>query len=113
MDTEKPAESSQPEKLVRWSAADMLAYTKSPEARAHAERMHALGDEPTAKDLDEIPEITEEEWATARPMNQLLLLRVDSDIRDWFRQHQDYEARINCILRKVMEREQAQIESTR
>jgi hypothetical protein len=55
----KTAASSQPEKLVRKSAADILAYSKTPEAKAASARIRAIKD--SEIDFSDMPQLTEEE----------------------------------------------------
>lgn len=105
MATRKSAGSSRPEKLVRKSAADIRAYMNSPEAKEHAARSRSFGSDPTVADLEEIPELTDEELASMRPVKEMITMRVDSDVLAWLRQKQHYQTRINHILRKVMEHE--------
>lgn len=107
MATRKSAVSSQREKLVRRSAADIRAYSQSPEAKEHAVRARSFGPEPSAADLEEIPELTDEELESVRPTKAVITMRVDGDVLAWFRQKRHYQTRINRILRKIMEREQA------
>ena len=63
--TKKSVVSSQPEKLVRRSEADIRAYAKSPAAKKASallqENIRKHGLEPSAADLKEIPELTDEE----------------------------------------------------
>ena len=79
----------------------------SPEAKEHADRARSFGSDPTPADLEEIPELTDEELASLRPVKEVITMRVDKDVLAWFRQKRHYQTRINRILRKVMEREQA------
>jgi uncharacterized protein (DUF4415 family) len=107
MATRKSVGSSRPEKLVRKSGADIRAYVNSPEAKEHSARARSFGPDPTPADLEEIPELTEEELASMRPVKEVITMRVDKDVLAWFRRERHYQTRINHILRRVMEREQS------
>ncbi len=107
MASRKSAASSQPERLVRRSAADIRAYMNSPHAKIDAAHSRSFGPEPTAADLEEIPELTDKELDGMRPAKEVITMRVDGDVLAWFRRKPHYQTRINRILRKVMERERA------
>lgn len=107
MNTKKSAGSFRPEKLIRKSAADIRAYAKSPQAKIDGARSRAFGPAPSAADLEEIPEFTDQELEIMRPAKEVITMRVDCDVLAWFRQKGHYQTRINRILRRVMEREQA------
>lgn len=67
-----------------------------------------------AVDTSDIPELAEDFWKDAkrgvfyRPVKQMLTIRVDADVIDWFRRHagQDgrYQTRMNLALRDYMRR---------
>lgn len=103
------AELSQPEKLVRKSAADIQAYIKSAKFQADAERSRARGPDPTAKDLEEIPELTDAELSSMyRPIKSPVTVRLDADILAWLRSKGGrYQTHMNAALRKVMKQELA------
>jgi uncharacterized protein (DUF4415 family) len=65
---------------------------------------------PTAADLEDIPELTDEELAQCRravPPKILITARLDEDIIEWLKEGGDgYQTRMNAILRTVMERAQ-------
>ncbi|NGN43327.1 BrnA antitoxin family protein [Mesorhizobium sp. CGMCC 1.15528] len=67
-------------------------------------------------DTSDIPELTDEFWATAvqnpyfRPVKQQLTLRLDADLVAWFKRHspggRGYQSNINRALREyVIEKE--------
>lgn len=80
---------------------------QSPEAKEHAARARSFGPEPSAADLEEIPELTDEELESVRPANEVITMRVDRDVLACFRQKRHHQTRINRILRRVMEWERA------
>ena len=60
-------------------------------------------------DTSDIPELTDEQWASAvrgrfyRPMKQQITARVDADVLAWLKADgQGYQTRINAILRRAM-----------
>ena len=70
-----------------------------------------LGQGPTAADLKQVPPLSNEQLATARPLSewkkekerkQLISLRIDSDVLAWFRSTGNgYQARMNEALRRA------------
>ena len=105
------AVSSQPERLVRKSAADIRAYAKSPKFKADAERLRRhtapYAGEPSPEDLAEMPELTDDELASLvrvthkRPVT----LRLDSDVIEWLKEGgPKYQTRANDYLRSLMNR---------
>jgi len=63
-------------------------------------------------DFSEIPPLTEKFWKNAvrnpfrRPAKQHLTLRLDADIVAWLRrQGENYQSRLNGLLRKAMQEE--------
>jgi uncharacterized protein (DUF4415 family) len=72
------------------------------ESRTNWRKLAALPDDRV--DTSEVPELDEEFFreATLRlpKAKQLVSIRVDSDVLDWFRQQgKGYQTRINAILR--------------
>ena len=63
-------------------------------------------------DLTDIPEITDEQWATRRPgrfrpVKQPVTIRLDSDVVDWFKDRAGdtpYQTEINRVLREYVMR---------
>lgn len=62
-------------------------------------------------DTSDIPEMTEEEWATARSgahyraLKTPITIRIDADVIAWFKQTADsgkYQSEINRVLRQHM-----------
>lgn len=60
-------------------------------------------------DTSDIPELTDEQWASAvrgrfyRPMKQQITARVDADVLAWLKADgQGYQTRMNAILRRAM-----------
>jgi uncharacterized protein (DUF4415 family) len=84
--------------------------TKTSFSAEQAERLaklEALRDEDI--DLSDIPEITEEQWATAfrpglhRPIKMPVTIRLDADVVGWFKEHagdKPYQTEINRVLRQ-------------
>lgn len=107
MKMNKSAASSQPAKLVRKSASDIRRYAKSDEAKLASARLRSFGDGPTAADLEEIPELTDEELSRMRPaVKRPVTVRIDPDILQWLKSKGGpYQTRLNATLRKVMEHE--------
>jgi uncharacterized protein (DUF4415 family) len=97
----KSAVSSQ---LVRRSEADIRAYSKSPKFKADAERSRSFGPEPSAADLKEIPELTDEELAGMyRPIKAPVTVRIDGDIVAWLKSKGGkYQSHLNATLRSAM-----------
>ena len=107
MKIKKTAGSSQPEKLVRRSEADIRAYAKSPAAKKASERLRTHirknGGEPSAADLKEIPELTDEELRLFRPIKAPVTVRIDGDILAWLKaKGGPYQTRMNATLRSAM-----------
>jgi len=70
-------------------------------------KLEALRDEDI--DLSDIPELTEEQWATAfrpglsRPIKMPVTIRLDAEVVSWFKDHADgkpYQTEINRVLRE-------------
>ena len=60
-------------------------------------------------DTSDIPELTDEQWASAvrgrfyRPIKQQITARVDADVLAWLKAGgQGYQTRMNAILRRAM-----------
>jgi uncharacterized protein (DUF4415 family) len=100
----KSAASSQPEKLIRRSEADIRAYSKSAKFKADAGRSRSFGLEPTAADLKEIPTLTDEELAGMyRPIKAPVTVRIDGDILAWLKSKGGkYQSHLNSTLRSAM-----------
>ena len=72
-------------------------------------RLARKGD-PSAADLEEMPELTDEQLANLRPVSEFwkvrkkqVTLRVDADVLAWFQQSgQGYLTRMNDALRRTM-----------
>lgn len=89
---------------------DIKHFAKSPEAKAQSARLKASAPEPSAADLEEIPELTDEELASMRRavIKQPVTVRLDSDIIEWLKEGDGrYQTRLNSILRIVMNRVRA------
>ena len=106
----KSSESPQPVKLVRKTLED-IANKKWTEEELAA--LHLIADRQAAGDdsqinYDDIPELTDEQWASAirfrdRPRKKLVSVRLDEDILEWLRSKgQGHLTRINGILANVM-----------
>jgi len=69
-------------------------------------RLEAMRDEDI--DFSDIPELTDEQWATARrgmtrPLKQPVTIRLDADVVGWFKEHagdKPYQTEINRVLRQ-------------
>ena len=70
-------------------------------------RLAALPDDQI--DTSDIPEITDEQWETARrrnfyrPVKQPVTIRLDADVVSWFKEHagdNPYQTEINRVLRR-------------
>lgn len=59
-------------------------------------------------DFSDIPELTDEQWATARrgisrPIKRPVTIRLDADVVGWFKEHagdKPYQTEINRVLRQ-------------
>ena len=86
---------------------------KAPEARRM--RLRALAAEAAAPDTSDAPEASAAAWAGAeigkffRPRKEVITMRVDADVLDWFRRStpggSGYQTAINAALRQHMARE--------
>jgi uncharacterized protein (DUF4415 family) len=107
MKSKRTAASSQREKLVRRSEDDIRKYAKSSAARDIAKRLRASGSEPSAKDLSDMPALTDDQLRKMyRPLKQPVTVRLDADVVSWLKAKGGrYQTQMNSILRGVMERE--------
>lgn len=107
MAKKKVVVSSQPERLVKRSEADMRAYIKSPKFKKDGARLEAHlrknGGEPSAEDLKEIPELTAKELSLFRPIKAPVTVRIDRDILAWLKSKAGpYQTHMNATLRSAM-----------
>lgn len=81
----------------------------SPDELEQLARLEALRDEDI--DLSDIPEITDEQWATAfrpglaRPIKMPVTIRLDADVVGWFKEQsgdKPYQTEINRVLRQYV-----------
>ena len=77
------------------------------ERRKELARLDALP--PDQIDTSDIPELTDEQWASAirgrfyRPVKQQITARLDADVLAWLKAGgQGYQTRMNAILRRAM-----------
>jgi uncharacterized protein (DUF4415 family) len=77
------------------------------ERRKELARLDALPAEQI--DTSDIPELTDEQWASAvrgrfyRPIKQQITARLDADVLAWLKAGgQGYQTRMNAILRRAM-----------
>jgi uncharacterized protein (DUF4415 family) len=99
----KLPESSRRGGLVSVKAEDILA---KPLTRVQRADLARLKKRPESEiDFSEIPQLTDEQLATAfQPNRQLIAVRLDRDVLSWLRSFgPGYSTRINNILRVVME----------
>lgn len=107
MKTKSDAESFQREKLVVRSEDDFRRFAKSTAAKAMAANLKAKGAGPSSADLEEIPELTSDELASARRAVPKVSVtsRLDADVVEWLKAGGGkYQTRMNRILRAVMNR---------
>jgi uncharacterized protein (DUF4415 family) len=102
----KLSESFRPEKLVRVRAGDIF---RKPLTQKQQDALQRLADMPDSQiDYSDIPELTDEQLATAirgRDRKQLIAARLDADVLAWLKSlggPEGYSTRINNILRAVM-----------
>ena len=97
-----------PEKLRRMNVADIKTET-APEREAQMRYLAELPDDQI--DTSDIPEITDEQWATARrgahfrPLKTPVTIRLDADVVAWFKETAEsgkYQSEINRVLRQYM-----------
>ena len=94
-----------PGKMVRYRLEDL-----PPISDEELERLKALAARPDSEiDTSDIPELTAEQWKGAvrgrlyRPVKEELTAKVDVDVLGWLKsQGDDYESRLNAILRREM-----------
>ena len=106
MAKKKSAASSQPERLIRRSEADIRAYAKSDAAKESSKRLREHlrkhGGEPSPEDLKDIPPF----GGIYRPVKKPVTVRLDADIVAWLKaKGGHYQTHMNAILRDVMRRE--------
>jgi uncharacterized protein (DUF4415 family) len=91
----------------------IISYTLEtlpPLTAAQRANLKALAARPESEiDTSDIPEMTDEQWKTARrghfyrPLKRQITARVDADVLDWLKaQGKGYQSRINAILRREM-----------
>jgi uncharacterized protein (DUF4415 family) len=112
METKPGVESSRREKLVVRSEADILHYLNSAKGKRERAQAKALGPDPTAKDLREIPELTDAELAGLtrlyRPRKERISTFLDVEILEWLKEDgPGYQTRLNEVLRDAMRRARA------
>lgn len=103
----KRSASSQRERLVRKSDADIRAYARTPEYKAEVARLKAMPD--SEIDFSDIPELTGEQLARLvrarlRPPKTPVSIRLDGDVLTWLKKQggDGYQTRINQLLREAM-----------
>ena len=93
--------------------SQIVSYTLEtllPITEAQRVRLKALAARPDSEiDTSDIPEITDEQWETARPfrfyrpVKRQITARIDADVLAWLKsQGKGYQSRINAILRREM-----------
>lgn len=92
-------------KMVSYTLETLPPLTEAD--RRNLKRLAALPDNEI--DTSDIPEMTAEQWATAkrgnfyRPVKHQITARVDADVLEWLKsQGKGYQSRINAILRREM-----------
>ena len=105
--TKKSSVSSQPGKLLRVKAEDILGKALTREQCSELARLKNRPD--NESDYSDIPPLTEEQLARAfQPNRQLIAVRLDRDVMAWLRSFgHGYTARVNTILRRAMDEQQA------
>jgi uncharacterized protein (DUF4415 family) len=96
-----------PKKSVRFMVDLAKPGPLTEKEKADLKKLEMLSDDDI--DYSDIPELTEEFWARARP-NPLFkprktstTLRIDSDVLAWFKaQGKGYQSRMNAVLRREM-----------
>ncbi len=89
-------------------------YVPTAEERERLKELEAMGD--AGIDFSDIPQITDEQWATRRPghyrpVKQPVTIRLDSDVVGWFKDHANgkpYQSEINRVLRQHVARQLVQ-----
>lgn len=111
MAKKQSVESSQQERLTRVNAADIKAYRNSSKMEEDSARLevhlHKHGGEPSAEDLDAMPELTDEQLNRMyRPVKQAITVRIDGDILAWLKAKEGaYQTNLNAELRRAMQRD--------
>lgn len=100
----KSVASSRPERLVRKSVEDIKRFGKTADAKAMTKRLKERGPDPTAADLQDIPEITDEQFQTLyRPLKKSVTVRIDADVLAWLKEKPGaYQSNMNAVLRAAM-----------
>ena len=91
----------------------LVSYTLNtlpPLTDAQRANLKMLAAQPESEiDTSDSPEMTEEQWTSARrsehhrPLKRQITARVDADVLDWLKtQGKGYQSRINAILRREM-----------
>ena len=106
----KSSASSQPEKLVRMKAEDILSKPLTRQQRA---TLNSLAKKPDSEiGFSDIPELTDEQLAQMVPFRlrsktTLISFRVQNDVLSWLKSKgPGHLSRINAILANVMDAEQ-------
>ena len=106
----KSSASSQPEKLIRMKAEDIL---NKPLTRQQRTTLKRLAKKPDSEiDFSDIPELTDEQLAQMVPFRlrsktTLISFRVQNDVLSWLKSKgPGHLSRINSILANVMDAEQ-------
>lgn len=100
------------EENTRMVTYDPSKVTEEERARqkAELERLAAMPDEEI--DFSDIPPITDEQWATRRPLRnfrpvkQRVTIRLDADVLNWFKREAEggrYQTSMNRALRSYMQ----------
>jgi uncharacterized protein (DUF4415 family) len=99
----KSSASSQPEKLVRTKAEDILGKPLTKAQRVKLAKLKNLPDDQI--DYSDIPPLTEDQLSRMfQPGRQLIAVRLDREVLEWLRSFgPGYSTRINSIMRAVME----------
>jgi uncharacterized protein (DUF4415 family) len=88
--------SSQPDKLVRMSAAAM----RKPLSKKQEQELRALAAKPDAEiDYSDIAETAEPLF---RPPKRPITIRLDADVLAWLKSKPGYQTRVNQLLREAM-----------
>ncbi len=92
-------------KTTRYSLEGLPPLTEA--QRANLNRLAGRPD--SEINTSDIPEMTEEQWKSARrgdfyrPLKRQITARVDADVLEWLKaQGKGYQSRINAILRREM-----------
>ena len=104
MKAKQTAASSQREKLIVRSEADIKAWRKTGEAKQQIRKLKASGPDPTEADLKAIPALTQEQLAACyRVAKRPVTVRLDPDVLDWLKAKPGkYQQHLNALLRHAM-----------